>query len=253
MVETKTIAKLAETGLLKDVTPEHVKKKADELAGKLRERYPNDCEQAIAMLEKYPGLAMMWGTPEKRDEYEERDRQKIEKAFLRESAIPKHHRVIFPTGHPAWMAARDRLESVIGTGFVRVILGDTGTGKTQLACDVIRCACQQGRSATYRTAMQFFNDLRSAGYRTNAVVGKWMSWTLLVIDEADVKGDRRWEDQTLIDLIDRRYRDDKGTIMVSNLNEHSFFQMIGDKVRDRIIETGGIITANWPSYRRTKP
>jgi len=51
-------------------------------------------------------------------------------------------------------------------------------------------------------------------------------------------------------LIDYRYSQMRDTVIISNLKREAFTASMGASVVSRMIEAGGIIECNWPSFRK---
>ena len=73
---------------------------------------------------------------------------------------------------------------------------------------------------------------------------------LLVLDEVQVRNDTVWEDNALTYLLDRRYGEQRSTILISNLSVDSFVKSIGDSIVSRLEESGAVIVCNWESFRQ---
>ena len=201
----------------------------------------------------------------------ERERQQIAEAKRRKgeelfgkSGCPARHRVnldrIDPLRNPAWEQICNLLIGRFGSGegFLVALLGKRGTGKTQLAVAVIHQACQYGLSARYIKAFDLFREIRrtytpvargQAGESEADVIDDLVRVDLLVIDEAHQRGGTDWEQNMLVNLLDRRYDAMKDTIIIGNLTRQEFAEAMGDSVVSRIHETGDAIVCGWPSYR----
>ena len=79
---------------------------------------------------------------------------------------------------------------------------------------------------------------------------KFTGPNLLVIDELAVRGETPYEDRVLTHILDSRYDAKRDTILISNQEPQNFTAIIGDSIRDRMHETGGIIECTWDSFRR---
>lgn len=103
--------------------------------------------------------------------------------------------------------------------------------------------------------MEFFLDIK-ASFRADSkvtekqVIADYVRPKLLIIDETQERGETRWEDGLLTHMIDRRYREEKDTLLISNQTREAFTESIGPSIASRIIETGGIVLCNWPSFRK---
>lgn len=86
---------------------------------------------------------------------------------------------------------------------------------------------------TERTALKAFTDPK-----------------LLVIDEVHERGRSEWEQRMLTTIIDTRYRSGyKDTIIIGNMKETQLTEELGASIMSRVSETGGILVADWKSYR----
>ena len=164
--------------------------------------------------------------------------------------------------NPKWDAIRDLLVAQAGShcGFLVALLGQSGTGKTQLAVSVIReCCGHGGATARYVKAIDLFRDLRRAysapakGESADAedeIVRTWTGYDLLVIDECHQRGRTDWEANSLINLLDRRYDEMNATILIANQDKEGFANEMGPSVVSRMHETGEAIVCDWPSFRK---
>ncbi len=188
-------------------------------------------------------------------EAEERARN-IEKSRVlwSEAKVPARHGDFLktlPTSGP-WADANTELMNLIGSGFICVLLGNRGTGKTQMAVKAIHESCRLQRPASYVKAMQIFLDIRdSFGTERSekASVARYTAPSLLVIDAMEERGETSFEDRILNHIIDVRYDSLKDTILVTNQTPDAFSQSAGPSIVSRIHETGKRIECNWPSFR----
>lgn len=194
-------------------------------------------------------------------EAEERARKAEEKTnseqaerILAKSGIPlRHQAAIVPHGI-GWLKVEARLKARLGSGFIIALCGGRGTGKTLLAASLARFSAESGRSVLYKTAMEFFLDVKetydSSGKRSEKqVIANYCAPKLLVIDEVQERGNSAWEDRLLTHLIDRRYQAMLDTLLIANSTPDAFLKGIGDSVGSRIVETGGVAKCDWPSFR----
>lgn len=179
----------------------------------------------------------------------------LQNAMIKARA-PKKQRNRTEFSGEAWLKTLALLQSRLGKGGIFALIGSNGPGKTQMAVECMRDILQRPRgSALYAVAMDVFLDLRATFRRDSekderAVIADYARPALLVIDECQERGDTDFEDRMLTYLIDRRYRDEKDTILISNLRRQEFETSLGRSVIDRLNETGGIIECTWPSFRR---
>lgn len=187
------------------------------------------------------------------------ERQKVETMqrgveYLAKANIPALHRNL-PASEidgDGWKKLRDRVAAKLGSGFIIALTGHRGTGKTQLAVEILKSCARAGNRPFYCTAMGFFLDIKES-FRSKgsekAVIEAYVAPACLVIDEMQERGETPWEDRLLTHLIDRRYGAQKDTLIISNQTREKFLESIGESVSSRIIETGGVAVCDWPSYR----
>lgn len=152
-----------------------------------------------------------------------------------------------------WRKARDAAWRIACNRGMVALCGNRGSGKTQIACDILREFCKAGQKAIYTTAIDMFIDLRTpiqTGKESEReVLERFCKPTMLVIDEIQERGQTFWEDRLLTYIIDRRYRDMRATIIIANLLPEQFRQHLGESAWDRLRGTGGLVICEWPSFR----
>lgn len=173
-------------------------------------------------------------------------------AILSNANLPVRNRERFTSTHPKWDRIDARLKARLGDGFIIALLGPRGTGKTQLGCSLCQHAAEVGRKCLYGSAMGFFLDIKESfdGVKSEkAVIDSYVKPQLLVLDEMQERGQSQWEDRLLTHLIDRRYSAKKDTLLLSNQTSKQFAEAMGESVVSRILQTGGIATCDWESFR----
>jgi DNA replication protein DnaC len=166
--------------------------------------------------------------------------------------------------HPAWRAARDKITRKLTkpVGAVIAIIGDNGTGKTQMAVEVAKWYCRQwanredarpsDRPILYTRAVEVFTAL-SDTWGTRHAEGDTVAYytrpALLVIDEIQDRSGSLWETNRVNNLIDRRYSEKRQTLIVGTLKEGELRDHLGAAVCSRMSQHGGVVVCNWPSFR----
>jgi len=191
-------------------------------------------------------------------------RNLAKRARWTESRVPQRH--VKHSGEKSgekWNEKYMTLETMLGKGFLVLLQGNRGNGKTQMCVDLIWATISRSEDrdgegcpvpvCRYVKAMDLFLDVK-ATYGDNTiherdVIDEYERYDLLVIDEVGVRGETAWEDRLLTHLIDRRYDACKDTLMVSNLTIEALGASLGSSVMDRIAEAGGVVCCDWPSYR----
>lgn len=166
-----------------------------------------------------------------------------------------------------WLAALAKVKAVVEAGGIATLYGNRGSGKTRMALHVAgiarlpKCELPKDGSRTkyrdclYVTAMELFLDLRSANHPKSEetpkqAMDRFEGAALLVIDEIQVRGETRFEDDTLTHVIDRRYRHGRPTIIIGNVNKEHLAKQLSASVQDRIRENGCGVNFNWASHRK---
>ena len=131
-----------------------------------------------------------------------------------------------------------------------VLIGNAGTGKTHLACAIIREA-----GGKYRTAPDIVEEMRRAKSFTAAeteaeIIDYYGRVKLLVIDEIGRGISSTDEKYVIYQLVNARYNTRKPTVLISNLGKSDFLQYIGVAAADRLVESAEICELKGESYRR---
>lgn len=147
---------------------------------------------------------------------------------------------------------KERLEH--GAGLV--LCGKPGTGKTHLACALIREVVHRYCVGSgYVTAADMLRRIKSTYQRGSEdteedLIHRFSAPPLLVLDEIGVQMGTDHERQLLYAVMNRRYEDFNPTVLVSNLTAKEMGQFVGERIMDRMREGGGkIIPFNGESYR----
>lgn len=141
-----------------------------------------------------------------------------------------------------------------GTGLI--LIGNTGTGKTHLACAIARAVIESGYgAATYITAAQACRRVKDTYHQesersTQQAIDALASPALLILDEIGVQHGTETERNILFEIINERYENLLPTILISNLNLPALAEYVGDRVVDRMKENGGsVLKFVWDSRR----
>lgn len=130
-----------------------------------------------------------------------------------------------------------------------VMLGNAGTGKTHLACSIIR-----ETGGIYRTAPDIVEEIRRAKsfnsiYTEADLMARYSKASVLVIDEIGRGISAADEKYMLFMLLNARYNTRRPTVLVSNHTRKDFLNYVGVAAADRLVECASIIEMNGESYR----
>lgn len=190
--------------------------------------------------------------------HEEREARKE----LIDAGFPSLHRKRKELRGDKWAArysfAWDYLSRDDGT--ILALVGPRGTGKTQMATELARhflpIWISKGfqKQTRYCRVMDFFMAIKESygdkGGTERDAFFQFIQPRLLVLDEVQVRNGTGWEDNALTYLLDRRYGEQRSTILISNLSVDSFVSSVGDSIISRLEESGAVIVCDWESYRQ---
>jgi DNA replication protein DnaC len=176
------------------------------------------------------------------------------------ASIPPRHKTAKIETAGAW---GERFKKAVAcverdAGSIVALLGPRGTGKTQIAVEVLRNFCKAGKSIRYTRAIELFMEVKATywkqrgGESESNALRAFIQPDVLVIDEIQVRGETEWENNLLTYVIDARYAANRATLMIANLLVDSFKESVGDSVVSRLIETGEIIICDGASFRNKK-
>ncbi len=174
------------------------------------------------------------------------------------------------TGDGWWTHYRLALATIDSGGIV-VMYGAHGTGKTRMSWELAKkykpkdatvsiggvgwTTGRRDRPAIYTTAMNLFTSIKSS-YSPNSeksekeVILEYCEAALLVIDEVQVRGETKFEDDKLTAIIDARYMEGMPTMIISNYTREKLAASLSPAVLDRIRENGCGLNFNWTSFRK---
>lgn len=143
---------------------------------------------------------------------------------------------------------------LVGTGLIIALVGNRGSGKTQIAANAINESCKQGRSAMYVSAVEMFMAMRDCyrdgGPSEEQTMRRFCDPRMLVVDQMEERKHSDAEDRMLFSIINTRYNRMNDTLLVSNELPAQFLKSVGASVADRINEAGGLIELVGMSFRQ---
>ena len=148
----------------------------------------------------------------------------------------------------AWLQAKEHL----------IITGQTGTGKTWLACAFARQAARLDHSVLYLRVPRLFENLAMARLdgRFPRLVDKLARVQLLVLDDWGTHSLNDQQRLDLLEIFEERYRR-KSTLITAQLPVAQWHDMIGeptiaDAILDRIVHNAHRINLEGDSMRKRK-
>ena len=151
----------------------------------------------------------------------------------------------------------ERFARVRERGACLVLAGGPGTGKTHLACAILAAVIGAGRTGLFVTIGEALRTIRDS-YSPRAERSESEAFALftepdlLVLDEVGVAiGDEGKRRVLLFDVLNTRYAQRRPTVLIGNLTAEELGDYLGERIMDRVLESGSALVAfNWPSHRR---
>jgi DNA replication protein DnaC len=160
-----------------------------------------------------------------------------------------------------------KFDEHFAAGRCMVFSGKVGTGKTHLACAILReivarpftdgedWRSDEWHSVRYTTVSEFIRSIRATWnnpeVREADAIRKFTRPHVLVLDEVGRQFGSDAEKMQIEELLDLRYQDMRPTIVCTNVGDKSqLAQFLGERGLDRLRENGGIMSVfDWSSHR----
>lgn len=151
----------------------------------------------------------------------------------------------------------DQLASSEWVGYHQnlVLTGQTGTGKTYLACALGQKACRDGYRVRYYVAVKLFRELTRAHADGSfmALSSKLAKTDLLIIDDWGMDSLKDSQYRDLLELLDDRHGSG-ATLMASQFPTEMWHDLIGnptvaDAILDRLLHPAHKIQLGGPTLR----
>lgn len=139
-------------------------------------------------------------------------------------------------------------------GLGLVFSGLPGTGKSHLAAAILQALLSP--AVRYVTCMDLIRAVRDTwrrdSERSEVEVLRYLAeLDLLVIDEIGAQYGTEGEQQIIFDILDRRYREMRPVVLLTNQGKDGLKKYLGDRSYDRLTETSRWVAFDWSSYRAT--
>ena len=182
------------------------------------------------------------------------------------SGIPARYRGAVPASIQPLSASAKSLRAAVQSytddivprydaGAGMVLLGPPGLGKTLALCAVINQACQVYHGPVYVTWPDALATLKLGfgGARDDPrreAVDRLRDAPFLALDEiAGVREATEFDHSELFSLIDYRYREVLPTLVAANATPAQFASMVGERIADRLLESGPQLVLTGASQR----
>lgn len=134
--------------------------------------------------------------------------------------------------------------------------GGVGTGKTHLAVSIGEACVRAGRSVVFTTIYDALLSVKETwgGRGSEAAVVRLLAEAdLLILDEIGVQHKSDTDMTIISNVMNKRYADEKPTLMLGNLTFEEVADVVGERVADRMKEDGGSkVVFDWETQRGRK-
>ena len=132
-----------------------------------------------------------------------------------------------------------------------VLFGKTGCGKTHLACAYLQK--NSGRFANAPELLLKIRDTFRDGSKLSEaqLIDQYSSVSLLILDDLGSEKSSEYSITTLYLIIDRRIRDEKQTIITTNLSLSEVEKHLSSRISSRMAGMQNF-TINMPDYRKKR-
>ena len=132
--------------------------------------------------------------------------------------------------------------------------GRTGTGKTHLACAMIRNILHLGGFARYITSEDMANSIANAWTQPDSSesteIYRFTEYDLLIVDEYGLHDQHENRLKLVHKVLYSRYDAKKPTIVISNFTTDELSKNIGDRLWSRFQHDGlNVVECNWQDSR----
>lgn len=142
----------------------------------------------------------------------------------------------------------DPHHGALSHGNTLMLLGASGTGKTHLACAIAKGVASKGYQAQYvmmsdmiRSVTDIWRQGSNSELTEAAVYDQYEAPDLLLIDDVTTMGITQLNNRIFCEMLDRRYRNMKPTVMVSTRHEKELRQAFGTS----LLAGGDIARFDW--------
>ncbi len=167
--------------------------------------------------------------------------------FKQSSLIPRRfYNSTFDNYFPVTNKAQEFLEFCKDYDFRSniLMLGNTGTGKTHLACALADSAIRKNMSCMYVN----FYELTDVKINKPNLFDDLQNCDFLIIDEYGQQ-DSDFKSSLLFEIINHRYNNERYTVLISNLGPDKFKSSISAPLYSRLKGNVAFKGCDWEDYR----
>jgi len=136
--------------------------------------------------------------------------------------------------------------------------GDSGVGKTHLACGIAKKVMQNGHGALFGTVPTLLSSIRAGfngGDRAEDVMKRYKTIALLVLDDFGKEKPSEWVEEAIYEIINARYEAKLVTIVTTNISSEDVMERYrwnGKAILSRLAEMNNVSKIVGNDYRLAK-
>lgn len=137
-----------------------------------------------------------------------------------------------------------------------VVMGSKGTGKTYLSAALLNLLFEQKNEVYYTTHRRFIEEIQRGiedGKTQHSIIDKISYKKYLIIDDIGAAKCSEWQQEMLLELIDRRYSNQDKTLITTNLNMKQIGEVLGERTSSRMFDYKNAKLEFWSSDKRLNP
>lgn len=130
-----------------------------------------------------------------------------------------------------------------------VLVGPTGTGKTHAAVAVARQLHGEGWELQFTPVVELLDELRPGG--DEGALARYMAASLLLLDDLGSERPTEWTGERLYALVNRRWLEERPTVVTSNLAPDELEAALGSRTYSRLVGNDALVVKlTGPDRRR---
>jgi DNA replication protein DnaC len=132
-------------------------------------------------------------------------------------------------------------------------MGNPGTGKTYLSASILNLLFEKKEEVFYTTHRRFIEEIHKAieeGKTQHSVIDRLSYKKYLIFDDLGSSKCTEWQNEMVLELIDRRYSNENKTLITTNLNKKQISDILGERTASRIFDKKNETLEFWAKDQR---
>ncbi len=137
-----------------------------------------------------------------------------------------------------------------------VIMAISGSGKTYLCAAILNYLFERKVEIEYITHRRFTDELKAAIAEEKphkSIFDRYAQINFLIFDDIGSAQNTEWQQEMILELIDRRYSDQKKTVITSNFFKNEMYEKLGNRTASRMFDKNNLVIEMHNGDRRILP